>query len=293
MCVYASNRVRVTVKGASWERLSVDSQTGQITVFCQSCNLWENLYYFDLNPRTQRIGKVCSKCKGSPVRKTWMAESKNAQEKRYRLRFRAEQLEADKLFNEWISFCEKGGMALIGIEQHYDVIIGWIDDLKRMHDTLDLIAIHTGLQVRRLTAIIARTQEKISVDKVERICEAAGGSFELILPSGRDGWGSHGERHCLDCGSWFHPHHCMGRCRRCYNNYLRRGRTEIPLKDYWSKKHRLFGCRLCHLNKLDGRYHRGRGLCGLCLAHEHRVERLNDELRSNQREAEASSIPAS
>lgn len=268
MCVYETNLNLTDVKGVNPRsyRMRCDHKTRECTVRCMKCNLWLPINRFSFNPKSGMIGRHCSGCLGKAQRDKRAgspgANRRNAYERERRRKLYQEDLKADAAFAAWKDQCDKGTYALVSLAPIWPILLQWLDILVQRHGTLIAVSHASGVEVRRITSLHQRAQEKVSVDILERLCEAADGNLELVVPTGRDGWGAHGERHCEDCGTFFHPYHAAGRCRRCYNNYQRRG--HVPQEDYWSPRHRIYRCRHCQLNKSDGRVHVGRGLCKIC-----------------------------
>lgn len=274
MCVCETNKY--TNKDSRREsRIRANHETGKVSVRCLKCSEWRDIELYNVNPQTRLVARHCTICKGNR-RREWKSK-RNTYEKARRVRLRAQTEWADVEYARWQTRCEKGGSALIDLtDEVYIIVLGWIEKLRIQFGSYEAVASQANIQVRRIHPLVNREQEKLSVEIIEKLADTANGDLEKIIPTGKDGWSLHGHRHCEDCGSWWHPYHAAGRCRRCYNNYLRRGC--IPDLGFWAIKYCLYACRYCRSN---ARPHRAHGLCGPCLARLRRhLERLEEDIEA-------------
>lgn len=147
---------------------------------------------------------------------------------------------ADKAYEKWLK--KKDSPAYIDAK----IVAGWI---KNSGLEMATIGGTCGVSERSLGRITSEGQKKVLAENALQIAYATGFEDECeellrFEPPGQEGW-STTSTHCVDCGTWWHPHYRQNRCETCYDAWfagskqsqkrLRQG--DVPISGVLRRKH--------------------------------------------------------
>jgi hypothetical protein len=230
---------------------------------CTRCLGWKKRELYRKNQSTRwGITSICKVC----LRKS-EARRLETNGDRIRARSRDRYAMARRLELEGEERERRGG-SYGNLRVRISLVRPWLLRLFELEGTWTLVGERLHIDGTRASKIAQGTydSDSIPLEIAERLAGELNLEQELwdtIIVPGKEGWGPHGERFCVRCGTYERPYHADSMCRRCYavKAYHRaKGQpTPPPKTERWASwwEH----CWRCETRD---RPHMGFGLCSKC-----------------------------